>query len=126
MPKLSKIDAPDSMALEGYEGHFGELDGYTVGFESYPEDVDPASLFQGLPDDRCQCPHWGVVQTGQITFRWVDNEETYGAGDAYYAGPGHLPLIAAGTSLVEFSPSDSLQQTMAVIEANLATAGDAR
>ena len=68
----------------------------------------------------------GVVQSGQITFRWGDHEETYGAGDAYYAAPGHLPLITAGTSLVEFSPSDSLQQTMAVIEANLATAGDPR
>ena len=34
--------------------------------------------------------------------------------------------IAAGTSLVEFSPSGALQQTMAVIEANLAAAGEGR
>ena len=66
------------------------------------------------------------MQSGQITFRWDDHEETYGAGDAYYAAPGHLPLIATGTSLVEFSPSERLQQTMAVIEANLASAGHAR
>ncbi len=94
------------MDLPEIQGRYAELDGYTVGFESYPEDVDPAPLFRGLPDDRCQCPHWGVVQSGQITFRWADHEETYGAGDAYYAAPGHLPLITAGTSLVEFSPSD--------------------
>jgi hypothetical protein len=56
------------------QGRYAELDGFTVGFESYPEDVDPAPLFYGLPEDRCQCPHWGVVQSGQITLRWDDHE----------------------------------------------------
>ena len=114
------------MDLPEIQGRYAELDGYTVGFESYPEDVDPALLFRGLPEDRCQCPHWGIVQSGQITFRWADREETYGAGDAYYAPPGHLPLITAGTHVLEFSPSVGLQQTMAVIEANLAGAGERR
>jgi hypothetical protein len=70
---------------------------------------------------RCQCPHWGVVQNGGITFRWADHEETYGAGDAYYAPPGHLPLIKAGTSLVKFSLSGALQQTMAVLRSKLSS-----
>jgi hypothetical protein len=126
MPSANKMTTPVSVDLPEIQGRYAELDRYTVGFESYPEDVDPAPFFRGLPDDRCQCPHWGVVQSGQITFRWADHEETYGAGDAYYAGPGHLPLLAAGTSLIEFSPSDGLQQTMAVIGANLAGAGEAR
>ena len=104
------------------QGRYAELDEYTVGFESYPEDLDPGPLFaQVCRTTGASAPHWGVVQSGQITFRWADHEETYGAGDAYYAPPGHLPLIAAGTSLVEFSPSESLQQTMAVVEANLAS-----
>jgi hypothetical protein len=57
---------------------------------------------------------------GQITFRWADREETYVAGDAYYAPPGHLPLITAGTEVVEFSPTADLSETMAVVEKNLA------
>jgi hypothetical protein len=126
MPSANKMTTPVAVDLPQIQGRYAELDGYTVGFESYPEYVDPGPLFQGLPEDRCQCKHWGVVQSGQITFRWADREETYGAGDAYYAAPGHLPLITAGTNLVEFSPSEPLQQTMAVIEANLAAAGDAR
>jgi len=126
MPSANKMTTPVSVDLPEIQGRYAELDGYTVGFESYSEDVDPAPLFHGLPQDRCQCQHWGIVQSGQITFRWSDHEETYGAGDAYYAAPGHLPLIAAGTSVVEFSPSEGLQQTMAVIEANLATDGAAR
>ena len=122
MPRAHKMTTPVSVDLPVLQARYAELDDFTVGFESYPEDVDPAPLFTGLPDDRCQCPHWGVVQSGQVTFRWPDHEETCGAGDAYYAPPGHLPLIAAGTSLVEFSPTADLQQTMAVIEGNLAAA----
>ncbi len=122
MPSANKMTTPVSVDLPVIQGRYAELAGYTVGFESYPEDLDPGALFAGLPDDRCQCAHWGVVQTGQITFRWADHDETYGAGDAYYAPPGHLPLISAGTSLVEFSPSEGLQATMSVIESNLAAA----
>ena len=124
MPSANKMTTPVALDLPIIQARYAELDTYTVGFESYQEDVDPGPLFAGLPDDRCQCEHWGVVQSGQITFRWADHEETYGAGDAYYAPPGHLPVIAAGTSLVEFSPSESLAQTMAVVESNLAMAGD--
>ena len=122
MPSANKVTTPVAVDLPVMQGRYAELADYTVGFESYPDDVDPATLFTGLPGDRCQCPHWGVVQTGQITFRWADHEEAYGAGDAYYAPPGHLPLLAAGTSLVEFSPTAELNETMAVVEANLATA----
>jgi hypothetical protein len=125
MPSANKMTTPVTVDLPVIQGRYAELDGYTVGFESYPEDVDPAPLFTGLPDDRCQCPHWGVVQSGQITFRWAEREETYGAGDAYFAAPGHLPQITAGTSLVEFSPTADLEATMAVIESNLAAAGGA-
>jgi hypothetical protein len=92
-----------------------------VAFELFKRDVDPAALFVGLPDDRCQCEHWGVVMEGQITFRWADRVETYVAGDAYYAPSGHVPLVAAGTSIVEFSPTEDLDKTMSVVQANLAS-----
>jgi quercetin dioxygenase-like cupin family protein len=62
------------------------------------------------------------VTAGQLTFRWPGHEETYVAGDAYYAPPGHLPLMTAGTSIVEFSPASDLETTMAVIENNLMAA----
>lgn len=123
MPSASKISTPVAIDEPQIEGRYAELGPYTVGFESYHEDVDPAPFFAGLPDDRCQCPHWGVVHTGQITFRWADHAETYGAGDAYYAPPGHVPLLIAGTTVTEFSPTEGLQQTMAVIDQNMAALG---
>lgn len=125
MPSANPATTPVSVDEDVIEGRYAELDGYTVGFESHKQDVDPAPLFAGLPDDRCQSRHWGVVTSGQITFRWTDHDETYVEGDAYYAAPGHLPLMTAGTTLVEFSPTDELQATMAVVEANLQKAGAA-
>ena len=52
--------------------------------------------------------HWGVVRAGQIIFRYADHDEVCTAGDAYYGAPGHLPLLFAGTELVEFSPAGAL------------------
>jgi hypothetical protein len=97
-----------------------QLGTYTVAFETYTAESDPAPLFKGLPDDRCQCPHWGVVLKGSVTFRTSDGDFTVREGEAYYAPPGHLPLLHAGTEVVEFSPTAELDKTFAVIEKNLA------
>ena len=122
MQKASKTSAPESMELEGYEGHFAELEGYTVGFETYTADADLTPLFAGLPDDKCQCVHWGYVIKGKLTFITASGEETFEAGDAYYVGPGHTPILYAGTEVVEFSPTKELQQTLEVVEKNMANA----
>lgn len=126
MPSANQQSTPLSVDTEQIRGRYAALGSYTVGFETFGQDVDPAPLFTGLPGDRCPCEHWGVVTAGRITFRWPDHEETFSAGDAYYAPPGHLPLIAAGTSVVEFSPAEALGATMAVIEKNLAALNEAR
>lgn len=123
MPKASKTTATDSMVLDGYEGHFENFDGgYTVGFESYTADADLTPLFAGLPDDRCQCSHWGYVMKGKVTFKTCNGEETFEAGDAYYVGPGHTPVLYAGTEVIEFSPTKELQDTLAVVEKNMEVA----
>ena len=97
---------------------------YTVGFETYTADADLGPLFRGLPDDRCQCPHMGYVIKGKVKFTYPDGaEEIYETGDAYYAPPGHLPTLYAGTEVVEFSPTAELHETMAVVEKNMAASG---
>jgi uncharacterized cupin superfamily protein len=79
-----------------------------------------APLFSGLPDDRCQCPHFGYVLEGKVKFTFADGrEETYEAGDAYHAPPGHTPTLYAGTEIVEFSPTEPLQQTIEVVSKNM-------
>jgi hypothetical protein len=121
MPKTSKNDAAQVETMEGFEGRYQQLEGYTIGFETYTEDADPAPLFRGLPDDRCQCPHWGVVLHGQLIYDHADGRrDVIGAGEAYYVGPGHLPVFTAGTEIVEFSPTAELTVTMEHVVANLA------
>jgi hypothetical protein len=123
MPKVSRATASDSMEVEGYEGHYENFDGgYTVAFETYTADSDLAELFKGLPDDRCQCEHWGYVIKGKVSFKTADGEETFEAGDAYYMPAGHTPVLYAGTEIVEFSPTKELQQTMDVVSKNMEAA----
>jgi len=120
MSKASKTTAAETVEVEGYEGHFENMaDGYTVAFEKYTADVDLSPFFSGLPDDRCQCAHWGYVVKGKLTFRTREGEETFEAGDAYYVGPGHTPMLYAGTEVVEFSPTEELQRTMETVSANM-------
>ena len=123
MPKTSRASAEETLKLEGYEGHFTEMDtGYTVGFETYTADADLSEYFKGLPGDRCQCPHWGYVFTGKIMFKNADGDETFEAGDAYHVGPGHTPVLFAGTELVEFSPTEELNRTIEVVAKNMEAA----
>jgi len=120
MPKASKETASHVEDMGVMEGRYEELGGYTVGFETFREDADGTPLFVGLPDDRCQSPHWGYVVKGRVVFEYADRAEIYQTGDAYYAPPGHIPKIDAGTEIVEFSPTAEYRQTMAVAERNLA------
>jgi hypothetical protein len=122
MPSAAKSSTPVSVDEDIIEGRYADLGGYTVGFETFRADADPAPLFRGLPDDRCQCPHWGYVVSGKVIYRYADRDEVYTAGQAYYGKPGHLPLMFAGTELIEFSPTDELNETMAVVARNLAPA----
>src|SRR4051794_31894391 len=120
MPKASKNTASRVEDMGVIEGRYEELDGYTVGFETFRDDADAAPLFKGLPDDRCQSPHWGYVVSGKVTFRYADREEVYEDGDAYYAPPGHIPEVTAGTEGIEFSPTEDYQRTLETVGKNLA------
>jgi hypothetical protein len=122
MPRTRRDEAPILVEAPEIEGRYVELGKTTVAFERFLVDVDPAPLFRGLPDDRCQCPHWGTVISGRLVFRYADRDEILTAGDAYYAEPGHLPLLSASTEIVEFSPTEQFQVTMAVLGANMAAA----
>ncbi len=124
MPKVSKETASGRVSVEGldvWQEHFDG--GYSVCFESHGAERDLAPLFRGLPDDRCQVPRLGYVVAGRMTFRFADREETYEAGDAYYVPPGHTPVHHAGAEIVEFSPTEELVQTIAVVMGNLEAAG---
>jgi hypothetical protein len=122
MPRTRKDEAPLLVDEPEITGRYAELGDYTVAFETFPTEYDPAALFRGLPDDRCQCTHLGVVVSGKIEIRYADRTEIYTAGDAYVIQPGHLPWPHTGTETVEFTLTSEVQQAMAVVGANMAAA----
>jgi hypothetical protein len=126
MPRTRKNEAPLLVDAPVIQGRYVELDDYTVSFETFPEDADGTPAFVGLPEDRCQCPHWGMVISGQLELRFRDRTEVYQAGDVYYAPPGHVPVVVAGTETVDFSPTEKLRETTAVVAANMSHAGGTR
>lgn len=122
MPKTSRDTASQVADLGVMESRSDQFDGYTVEFTTFREDADGTPAFKGLPDDRCQSPHWGYVVRGKLVFNYADRSEIYEAGDAYYAPPGHIPVVTADTEVVEFSPTEEYNRTLEVVGRNLAAA----
>lgn len=121
MPKVSKETATGGGDYGPVTDRSDELEGgYTVNFVAFHEDIDATPLLKGLPEDRCQCPHWGYVIKGRITMRFGAREEIYEAGDAFYHPPGHIPVKhEPGTEIVQFSPTEQLRETEAVMQQNM-------
>ena len=92
---------------------------------TFRQDIDVTGLFKGLPDDRCQCPHWGYVVKGTMHYRFADHDEVYKQGEVYYVAPGHLPIFEAGAEYIELSPAEAFAKTLEVVERNMAATAKA-
>jgi hypothetical protein len=120
MPKTSKDTAPERRESGPAIDRFAHLDDYTVNITSILENSSLTPLLKGLPDDACQCPHWGYMLAGEMTVTYTGGRaETYAAGDAFYMPAGHAPSAIAGSEFVMFSPKDELAITDAAIAANV-------
>jgi len=120
MPKVSRASAANVGGGGPVEDRHEEIDGYMVNFVTFNADVDATPLMRGLPDDRCQCPHWGYVIKGRVTFRYADRDEVFEEGDGFYTPPGHIPVKhAPGTELVLFSPAEELEVTEEAMRRNM-------
>ena len=89
-----------------------------VGYETYLSNFEDSELLKGLPNDRCQCPHWGYLMAGRMTVRYPDHEEVVNAGEVYYMAPGHTMAADAGTVLIEFSPKEEFRRLTKIAEKN--------
>ena len=119
MSKVSRESASRVNDMGMAEDRSDEFDGYTVNFMSIRQDSDLAPMLRGLPDDRCQCPHWGYVFKGKMTVSYADREEVIAPGEAFYMTPGHTPAAIAGTEFVQFNPTDQLALSEAVMAKNV-------
>jgi hypothetical protein len=87
-----------------------------------PPGTDFTPLLQGLPGDRCDCPHWGYVFTGSIHLRYADGtEEVTKAGEVYYWPGGHTAWTDEGVTFVEFSLTDEIRPVLEHLAGQLST-----
>jgi mannose-6-phosphate isomerase-like protein (cupin superfamily) len=120
MPKVSKDTATQGGEYGPVTDRSDAVEGYSVNFVTFNIDMDQSPMLRGLPNDECQCPHWGYVLKGRFTFRSGGREEVFEAGDAFYLPPGHVGVgNEPGSELVQFSPSDELKKTSDVIMKNM-------
>ncbi|MGE5123383.1 MAG: hypothetical protein ACM3H7_02625 [Acidobacteriaceae bacterium] len=77
------------------------------------QDFVPQLALKEIPSNHCQCPHWGFVLKGRMRLKYPDHEESFQAGDVYYAMPNHLTFFEGGCEYVEFSPTLEFNQSRA-------------
>ena len=121
MPSGSRDELPAVEIVPGYSSRMADWGGMTVAFERAHAGQDASSMVKGLPDDRCQAPHWGYLFSGRIIVDYGDRQETIEGGQAYYVAPGHRLTFETDCEALEFTPTDALEQTMDAVRRNSAT-----
>ena len=120
MPSVARDRIAETDDHGVVEERHEDVEDTTIQFVTIREDVDVAPLLRGLPDNRCNCRHWGYVFKGKLTFDLGDRQEVYEAGDAFYIRHGHVPSAEAGTEYLQFSPAEELRHVSAHMEKTMA------
>jgi hypothetical protein len=102
--------------IQGRQAIWEEL---SVNYERWQGPQDLTSLHRGLPNDRCQSPHWGYLVRGQLRAIFQDREEVIQASQVFYLAPDHSLIVNQDTELVQFSPKGSYKLTVETIKRNL-------
>jgi hypothetical protein len=118
--RTSKAELP-AQRLDDYEGRMHDFGEWRVAFESMPAHFPPdPAVFSGLPDDRCQCRHLGVLVKGSFRVAYPDgSEEIVREGDAYSLAPGHFVQTLEPVELIEFSPREEHDRMLATVMRNV-------
>jgi mannose-6-phosphate isomerase-like protein (cupin superfamily) len=74
--------------------------------------ADTRPVFEGLPDDQCQCEHWGYIMRGTIRVHCAGRTRTYEAGEAYHWPPGHNLEALTDCEYLEISAARDYDRLM--------------
>ena len=118
MPSASRDELPLQEIVPGYSSRFADWGGITVAFEHAQAGQDASAMVRGLPDDRCQAPHWGFLFSGAVTVDYGDRVERIVAGQAYHIAPGHRITFEADSEALEFTPTEELEKTFEAVRRN--------
>lgn len=121
--KLRKEEIPIALEMPVATFRVAEWAGMAVAYVKLTAGVDATPLLKGLPDDKCQCPHWGYILEGAIHVQYKGGkEEVCRAGEIFYWPAGHTVWVKEDTSFIEFSPDRELKEVYDHIGKKLQTA----
>jgi hypothetical protein len=116
MRAIEREDVPVAIQDDNVELRLSEVGDMTVSFVNLKEGTDLAPALVGLPDDLCQCPHWGYMLKGRVKMKTQNGDHVYEAGQAFYWGPGHAPEALEDSEYVDFSPTEEFQTVIRHIQ----------
>jgi hypothetical protein len=105
MNGIRREDVPVAIQDDNVELRMSEVGEMTISFIRLTEGTDLGPALVGLPDDLCQCPHWGYMLNGRLAMRTKGGEDVYESGQAFYWSPGHAPVALTDCEYVDFSPT---------------------
>lgn len=105
-------DLPTELAGPGTEIRRQDHDGLAICLIRLEAGVRTDPLFAGLPDDRCQCAHWGHIMSGTMRVHSADGTRDYTAGESYYWAPGHNLEAVTDTEYLEITRSEEYDGLM--------------
>jgi hypothetical protein len=118
--KMHRDALPDALNSNGVRiqgTDWGELN---IAHIHFPKGADATPLLEGMPQNLCPCPHWGMVLKGAIHVRYEDGRtETVKAGEVYYWPPGHTVWVDEDYSAIEFSPKDGMREVVEHLKAKM-------
>ena len=112
----AKENLPVTLALPGVTIRSAPWHGMAALYVTLAAGSDFTPVLKGLPDDLCQCPHWGYVLKGTLHLRYKDGrEEVARPGDMWCTPPGHTAWCEDDCEYIEFSPEAAFNQVLAHI-----------
>lgn len=109
--KMRKDDMPVAVEMPVATFRALEWDNMTVAYVELKAGADATPLLEGLPGDKCQCPHWGYMLKGAIHVTYAGGEEEVcREGDMFFWPAGHTVRVEEDTSFLEFSPKEELRE----------------
>jgi hypothetical protein len=116
-------DLPIELAGPGTEIRRRDFDGLAVCLIRLDAGLRTDALFAGMPDDRCQCAHWGHIMRGTMRVHSADGARDYEAGESYYWAPGHNLEAVTDAEYLEITRSNEYDSLMEHCRRVIAEAG---
>ena len=112
---------PLILEIPGAKLYGQAVDGMSFNYWVIDQKQELGPVLKGLPHDSCPCPHWGLVIKGRIDLTYPDGKkQTVKAGECCYMPPNHNPVIHAGTTFFDLSPTKEFNKVMNHVKGILA------